>query len=49
VFNMPPLASHQADPVAVANVHEWIKALRPDPPAPKSSAPPPISFAPTWD
>jgi uncharacterized repeat protein (TIGR03806 family) len=27
VFNMPPLASHEADPVAVEVVRDWIKGL----------------------
>jgi uncharacterized repeat protein (TIGR03806 family) len=27
VFNMPPLATHQADPTAVAAVAEWIRSL----------------------
>jgi uncharacterized repeat protein (TIGR03806 family) len=37
VFNMPPLASHETDPVAVSVVRDWIKGLPPDPPAPRRS------------
>jgi hypothetical protein len=41
VFNMPPLASHEADPEAVAIVREWIQGLVSDKPAPKPSTQPP--------
>jgi hypothetical protein len=39
VFNMPPLATHQSDTVALAVVREWIKGLPTDATAPKAAEP----------
>jgi CubicO group peptidase (beta-lactamase class C family) len=43
VFGIPPLASHETDPVALAVVRDGIEGLPPDGPAPRSAAPPAIA------
>jgi len=39
VFSMPPLASHEVDPAAVAAMAKWIRDLPPQTPDPKPAAP----------
>ncbi len=43
VFGMPPLASHAADPAAVAAVATWVRDLRPPAPPAKPVGPPAVA------